>query len=292
MGLVEISFIAIGVVGVLGVLGMVAIISGRAPKTINWRKNVDKKALKVDKSKTSFLAPDEPSLTEEENIDDKDADEEKSEETDGSIKIEEKVIYEEISEEEAGITRRQFLTKALRISFGAFAGIQAISWLGFFWPKVSGGFGSKVDAGKVEDLKKQIFQADGSIIPAFIPEARAYVLPFDTSKATGSQFSDGGTIADGLVALYQRSVHLGCRVPWCNSSQGFECPCHGSKYNMVGEYYAGPAPRNLDRFIVSVNAAGKFIIDTGTIIESPRASGLSVKYPQGLSCIALAPTDE
>ena len=292
MGLVEISFIAIGVVGVLGVLGMVAIISGRAPKTINWRKNVDKKALKVDKSKTSFLAPDEPSLTEEENIDDKDADEEKSEETDGSIKIEEKVIYEEISEEEAGITRRQFLTKALRISFGAFAGIQAISWLGFFWPKVSGGFGSKVDAGKVEDLKKQIFQADGSIIPAFIPEARAYVLPFDTSKATGSQFSDGGTIADGLVALYQRCVHLGCIVPWCNSSQGFECPCHGSKYNMVGEYYAGPAPRNLDRFIVSVNAAGKFIIDTGTIIESPRASGLSVKYPQGLSCIALAPTDE
>ena len=292
MGLVEISFIAIGVVGVLGVLGMVAIISGRAPKTINWRKNVDKKALKVDKSKTSFLAPDEPSLTEEENIDYKDADEEKSEETDGSIKIEEKVIYEEISEEEAGITRRQFLTKALRISFGAFAGIQAISWLGFFWPKVSGGFGSKVDAGKVEDLKKQIFQADGSIIPAFIPEARAYVLPFDTSKATGSQFSDGGTIADGLVALYQRCVHLGCRVPWCNSSQGFECPCHGSKYNMVGEYYAGPAPRNLDRFIVSVNAAGKFIIDTGTIIESPRASGLSVKYPQGLSCIALAPTDE
>ena len=292
MGLVEISFIAIGVVGVLGVLGMVAIISGRAPKTINWRKNVDKKALKVDKSKTSFLAPDEPSLTEEENIDDKDADEEKSEETDGSIKIEEKVIYEEISEEEAGITRRQFLTKALRISFGAFAGIQAISWLGFFWPKVSGGFGSKVDAGKVEDLKKQIFQADGSIIPACIPEARAYVLPFDTSKATGSQFSDGGTIADGLVALYQRCVHLGCRVPWCNSSQGFECPCHGSKYNMVGEYYAGPAPRNLDRFIVSVNAAGKFIIDTGTIIESPRASGLSVKYPQGLSCIALAPTDE
>ena len=292
MGLVEISFIAIGVVGVLGVLGMVAIISGRAPKTINWRKNEDKKALKVDKSKTSFLAPDEPSLTEEENIDDKDADEEKSEETDGSIKIEEKVIYEEISEEEAGITRRQFLTKALRISFGAFAGIQAISWLGFFWPKVSGGFGSKVDAGKVEDLKKQIFQADGSIIPAFIPEARAYVLPFDTSKATGSQFSDGGTIADGLVALYQRCVHLGCRVPWCNSSQGFECPCHGSKYNMVGEYYAGPAPRNLDRFIVSVNTAGKFIIDTGTIIESPRASGLSVKYPQGLSCIALAPTDE
>ena len=175
---------------------------------------------------------------------------------------------------------------------GAFAGIQVISWLGFMWPKVSGGFGSKIDAGKVEDLKKQITQGDGSVIPAFIPEARAYVLPFDSSEAGASQFSDGSTIADGLVAIYQRCVHLGCRVPWCNSSQGFECPCHGSKYNMVGEYYAGPAPRNLDRFVVSVNTAGKFIIDTGTIIESPRAGGLSVKYPQGLSCIALTTTDE
>ena len=257
MNLVQVSFIAIGVVGVLGVLGMVAIVSGRTPRSFNWRKNVDKKALKVDKSKTSFLAPEEPESVEEVNITedvDEGTDAESTEETDGSIKIEEKVIYEEISEEEAGITRRQFLTKALRISFGAFAGIQ--------------------------------------VIPAFIPEARAYVLPFDSSEVGASQFSDGSTIADGLVAIYQRCVHLGCRVPWCNSSQGFECPCHGSKYNMVGEYYAGPAPRNLDRFVVSVNTAGKFIIDTGTIIESPRAGGLSVKYPQGLSCIALTTTDE
>ena len=61
---------------------------------------------------------------------------------------------------------------------------------------------------------------------------------------------------------------------------------------MLGEYYAGPAPRNLDRFIVSVNSAGKFIIDTGSIIESPRAAGMSIKYPQGLSCITIAETEE
>ena len=73
------------------------------------------------------------------------------------------------------------------------------------WPKVSGGFGSKIDAGKVEDLKKQITQGDGSVIPAFIPEARAYVLPFDSSEAGASQFSDGSTIADGLVVS---NVHV------------------------------------------------------------------------------------
>ena len=202
------------------------------------------------------------------------------------MKLEEKVVYEEISKEEIGINRRQFLTKALRISFGAFAGIQVISYLGFIWPKVSGGFGSKIDAGSIDEIKDQLFQADGSVIPAFIPSARAYVLPLDDSSAANSQFTSGSTVTDGLVAVFQRCVHLGCRVPWCNSSQGFECPCHGSKYNMIGEYFAGPAPRNLDRFNVS-NVNGRLIIDTGTIIESPRAPGMSVKYPQGLSCIAL-----
>jgi cytochrome b6-f complex iron-sulfur subunit len=283
MSIVQLSFAAFTAVGLLSIIGIVVIVTGRGPKNLNWKKNVDKKALKEDKSQTNFLEPDLPKGETETVVDEI---EEPVGESDGSVKLEEKVIYEEISEEEAGVTRRQFLTKALRISFGAFAGIQAISWLGFLWPKVSGGFGSKIDAGSIEEIKDQLFQADGSVIPAFIPSARAYVLPLDQSAAADSQFSSGSTVADGLVAVYQRCVHLGCRVPWCNSSQGFECPCHGSKYNMIGEYFAGPAPRNLDRFNVS-NVNGRFIIDTGTIIESPRAPGMSVKYPQGLSCIAL-----
>ena len=283
MSIVQLSFAAFTLVGLLSIIGIVVIVTGRGPKNLNWKKNVDKKALKEDKSETNFLEPELPKGETETVVDEI---EEPAGESDGSVKLEEKVVYEEISEEEAGVTRRQFLTKALRISFGAFAGIQALSWLGFLWPKVSGGFGSKIDAGSIEEIKDQLFQADGSVIPAFIPSARAYVLPLDASAVGNSQFSSGSTVADGLVAVYQRCVHLGCRVPWCNSSQGFECPCHGSKYNMVGEYFAGPAPRNLDRFNVS-NVNGRFIIDTGTIIESPRAPGMSVKYPQGLSCIAL-----
>tara|TARA_B100000700_G_C14937194_1_gene804937 strand:- start:532 stop:1395 length:864 start_codon:yes stop_codon:yes gene_type:complete len=283
MSIVELSFAAFAVVGFLGIIGIVVIVTGRTPKRVNWKKKLDKKALKEDKSQTNFLEPELPKEEPEETVEEID---EPIIDPDGAVKLEEKVIYEEISEEEAGITRRQFLTKALRISFGAFAGIQLISYLGFIWPKVSGGFGSKIDAGSIEDIKDQIFQADGSVIPAFIPSARAYVLPLDATAAANSQFSSGSTVTDGLVAVYQRCVHLGCRVPWCNSSQGFECPCHGSKYNMIGEYFAGPAPRNLDRFNVT-NANGRLIIDTGTIIESPRAPGMSVKYPQGLSCIAL-----
>jgi cytochrome b6-f complex iron-sulfur subunit len=72
----------------------------------------------------------------------------------------------------------------------------------------------------------------------------------------------------GYVALYQRCVHLGCRVPWCQSSQWFECPCHGSKYSRVGEKKGGPAPRGLDRFAFSIGG-GVMTVDTSTIFVGP-----------------------
>jgi cytochrome b6-f complex iron-sulfur subunit len=72
----------------------------------------------------------------------------------------------------------------------------------------------------------------------------------------------------GIVTLYQRCVHLGCRVPFCQTSQWFECPCHGSKYNRVGEKKAGPAPRGLDRFYAT-QAGDSIVVDTGNIFLGP-----------------------
>ena len=51
MTLVELSFIAIAFIGVFGVVGIAAVVTGRTPKAgtkrLNWKKNLDKKALKV-----------------------------------------------------------------------------------------------------------------------------------------------------------------------------------------------------------------------------------------------------
>tara|TARA_B100001250_G_scaffold376830_1_gene365404 strand:+ start:665 stop:1546 length:882 start_codon:yes stop_codon:yes gene_type:complete len=287
----QLILVSTSAVLLLGIAAISVLVGGRISKPKDWKKQVEKEAIKADKSKVDegFISED-PSVVE---MDEDEYESESAEEDIGEeIELEEKIVYEEVSEEEAGITRRQFLTKALRYSFGAFAGIQVLTYLGFMWPKISGGFGGKVDAGLITDLKDQIFQSDGSIVPAFIPDARAYVLPFNDESLRGSQFESNGTVAEGLTAVYQRCVHLGCRVPWCNSSQGFECACHGSKYNGVGEYYAGPAPRNLDRFPVSVTDTGRLVINTGVILESPRAPVPSVKYPKGASCIALSTETE
>ena len=48
MSIVELSFAAFAVVGFLGILGIVVIVTGRAPKSFNWKKNLDKKALKEE----------------------------------------------------------------------------------------------------------------------------------------------------------------------------------------------------------------------------------------------------
>ncbi|HMC42913.1 MAG TPA: Rieske 2Fe-2S domain-containing protein, partial [Acidimicrobiales bacterium] len=50
--------------------------------------------------------------------------------------------------------------------------------------------------------------------------------------------------------------------------QWFECPCHGSKYNRVGEKKGGPAPRGLDRFGVSVDG-GQIVVDTKQVVVGP-----------------------
>jgi len=192
---------------------------------------------------------------------------------------------EEVDTETMGVTRRQFFNRGILGIFGLFLAQFGIASLAFMWPRLqSGGFGSKVNAGKVEDLEIASQTGDGRVQPVFISAAQAYAVPVQGSL-DGSSFEGLPVVAGGFMALWQRCVHLGCRVPQCDSSQGFECPCHGSKYNFHGEYEDGPAPRNLDRFVVELNDSNELVIDTGTVIETSRSSVKTIEYPQGPSCI-------
>ena len=89
----------------------------------------------------------------------------------------------------------------------------------------------------------------------------------------------------GFVALYQKCPHLGCRVPWCKTSQWFECPCHGSQYNRVGEKKGGPAPRGMDRFVVTVEG-GVVVVDTKIVIPGrPIGTNTTGQESEGPHCI-------
>ncbi len=288
MGGVELIIIGVAAVAIAAAVGAFTIAFRRAepdPASL-WPKRVERSARKADRSaptmelvlETLSEAEEPPSEAEEPVTAVQEAPAEKA-----LAPITETQVIVEASPEEVGVTRRQFFNRSLAAMSVAWFGIMGIEILAFLWPKISGGFGSDVDAGSAADLVPEMTDTAGLVTPAFIPDARAYVVPAPAEMS--EQFTGGDVVAGGLMALYQRCVHLGCRVPWCDDSQGFECPCHGSKYNSIGEYFAGPAPRNLDRFAVHVTEEGRLIIRTGSIVETPRAIAQSVSYPQGPSCI-------
>ena len=194
--------------------------------------------------------------------------------------------WEPVDEEELGVSRRQFLNRGLGTLVGfSLAGFGA-ACLGFLWPTGASGFGGKIAAGATADINAFI---NTNAAPFYVPEARAYIQPYPpqdlpAAKKVYSPITYAG-MQQGYVALYQRCVHLGCRVPWCQSSQWFECPCHGSKYNRVGEKKAGPAPRGLDRFALTVSG-GQMTIDTGDIeIGPPIGTNTTGQQQEGPLCV-------
>ena len=173
--------------------------------------------------------------------------------------------------EAIGVSRRQFFNRATVTLMSAGLGGFGAAVLGFLWKGAEGGFGSKINAGKVDDIIAGIRSNNGFL---YLPEARAWVTEYpkeSLAKAEAIYASQAPVFAgmsSGIVALYQKCPHLGCRVPTCATSQWFECPCHGSQFNRVGEKKGGPAPRGMDRFAVSINN-GSVVIDTGAVFGGP-----------------------
>ena len=83
---------------------------------------------------------------------------------------------------------------------------------------------------------------------AFIPPGRAVAI-FKT--------------AEGIYAVSTVCTHLGCLVK--ANAEGFECPCHGSKFAADGTVSRGPAPRALPWLKVSVSGGALTIDEDATV---------------------------
>jgi cytochrome b6-f complex iron-sulfur subunit len=175
-----------------------------------------------------------------------------------------------------GVSRRQLLRYSLGGAVGLWLLEVTAGTIGFIWPNLTGGFGSKVKIGTLEDLKlanSNLPISDG--FPAYVPDARAYIVLIDTGQQRflpGDDPNGDGT-ALNVRGLYQRCPHLGCRPNPCLKNFWMECPCHGSRYDRLGIKAAGPqygpAPRGMDRFSLSVDGGGVLTLDTGKITLGP-----------------------
>ena len=75
-----------------------------------------------------------------------------------------------------------------------------------------------------------------------------------------------------LFVIFARCTHLGCTPDWLPQQDMFHCPCHGSEYDPEGVNFAGPAPRPMDRCLVTMLGNGTVIADSSHLfMQDPRA---------------------
>lgn len=159
------------------------------------------------------------------------------------------------------VSRRKFLTRVWQAGGALMGAVAAWTTWDVLQPLPTTGFG-----GLVRSVKRA---ALGGETVLEVPAARSFL-----TEVNGE-----------VVALSQKCTHLGCRVPFCESSGMFECPCHGSVFNRAGDYVSGPSPRGMDRFPVEVQEDGFVYINTGEPVEGPPPGTQTVdSTPKGPSC--------
>lgn len=188
------------------------------------------------------------------------------------------------------VERRTFLRYGLIGATSAGLGGFALSSLGFLWPRPGEELVGEVALGDPQELVERITSERA---PVRVPEAQVSILVWDPSvpAAQRNYGDDHRAVIDDTTALMAvdsfHCPHLGCNVPWCQSSQWFECPCHGSRYNRWGEWTGGPAPRGLDRFPSFIDeASGRFVVDLGNLLTGPaRTANALEQNAEGPACV-------
>ena len=201
------------------------------------------------------------------------------------------------------LSRRRFLRRSMLAVFGLSTTAAVGGSLYMLYPNLAGKFGSDLVIGAKSDFPAAV-PNNFKISQAgmfYHQEAKAYI----SHMAANTPFLlKGADLTDQLhaesfvkdsdgslwVALYQRCVHLGCTVPFRDDCVSFKCPCHGSHYNVDGEYLDGPAPRSLDRFAMSLGSgpSGTVTVSTGTLnntVPHPDATTRIIPMP-GVQCSA------
>ena len=186
------------------------------------------------------------------------------------------------------VERRTFLRVGLIGSVTAGLGGFGLGVLGMLWPRPGDELTGEVPLGVAADLAAQI---SSERTPVRVPEGGISIITWDpsSSAAMRNYGDDHAILGDtmGLMAVNSQTCpHLGCAVPWCQTSQWFECPCHGSRYNRYGEWTGGPAPRGLDRYASFVDGDGVFVVNLGEPLTGPsRTANALEQNPEGPSCI-------
>ena len=145
------------------------------------------------------------------------------------------------SHQQATTSRRDFLSLLGRGALWTTAGVTVVALLRYL--------------SFAEPTPPQVF---------VLSEPSAYPLNTTTPVAAGRAFiqHDEG----GLYAINATCTHLGCLVK--QSTTGFDCPCHGSRYTARGVIMNGPATQPLNYSALALDSSGKVVLDLGQTVNA------------------------
>ncbi len=134
------------------------------------------------------------------------------------------------------ISRRSFLALlGVGVGFGAL-NLMGASMLGFLWPNAMKIPPSIFSLGRPDE----VLAHQGKV---FVPKQKVFVD------------SENGKVRVQTAVC----THLGCTVHMVET--GYQCPCHGSTYDLLGHNTGGPAPRPLVYFKCFLGASGEIMCD-------------------------------
>ena len=144
----------------------------------------------------------------------------------------------------------------------------------------------RIDVGDVEQIRAAIATTHQ---PDYVAEARAYVSTFPANLAGQARDVYPAPtlplLQAGIVVLQELCPHDHCRVPFCPSSQWFECPCDGSKFSAAGEKRAGPAPLGMT-FVDATIENGRLIINPAKTYRGLAiGTDITKQQPAGPLCV-------
>lgn len=143
---------------------------------------------------------------------------------------------------EKAVGRRRMLALTSLFGLAGAALMASVSNLLFFRPRVTYGEPSRFKIGR----------------PATFPLGTR--LPLAAQRVTILRTQRG------IAAVSTTCTHLGCVVT--TTDIGFDCPCHGSRFDPEGTVLGGPAPEPLPWFQVSLTPNGEVEVDTSAVVPA------------------------